>query len=212
MSAHRRTSRILLWRSQVKNPLLPTLTTPANIPSVTLTLTPVTDTDSNVIGFEAVDKVTGSNLVAGIPYAVSDCKIVDQSGIETDQQVVVTVLDTAGHIPQLRIAAEGCNYNNPNAWLPTGTTTVTLTALLDASTTYYVGQVRSSDALCFSSYTFNNLPGSDNEMVQAVKGVAVKMSKYGGGETLTQLVRFDVPHAAGIVDARNCVGVYVKKA
>ena len=48
-------------------------------------------------------------------------------------------------------------------------------------------------------------------MVQAVKGVNVKMSKYGEGNCLTKLVRFDVPHAAGIIDARNCVGVYVKK-
>ena len=196
---------------QTKNPLLPTLKTPATIPTATITLTQVLDADNNVIGFEPVTSVGGTGLVAGIPYAVSDAAIVDQSGIETDQQVVVTVLDAQGNIPELRLTVAGAAYNNPNAWLPAGTTTVTLTPLLDASTTYFVGQVRSSDALCFSSYSFDNLPGSDNEMVQAVKGVAVKMSKYGEGNCLTKLVRFDVPHAGGIIDARNCVGVYVKK-
>lgn len=196
---------------QTKNPLLPTLKTPATIPAATITLTAVEDADGNTIGFEPVDSVGGTGLVAGIPYIVEGASIVDQSGIETSQQAVVTVLDAQGNIPQLRVTIEGQAYNNPNAWVPAGTTTVTLTPMLEANTTYFVGQVRSSDALNFSSYSFDNLPGSDNEMVQAVKGVNVKMSKYGEGNCLTKLVRFDVPHAAGIIDARNCVGVYVKK-
>lgn len=195
---------------QVKNPLLPTLTTPANIPAASITLTAV-QKDGEVVGFEPVDKVSGTGLVAGIPYTVEGAFIVDQSGIETSQSACVTVLDAQGNIPQLRITIQGKGFANPNAWVAEGTTTVTLTPMLEASTTYFVGQCRSSDALCFSSYQFNSLPGSDNEMVQAVKGVYVKMSKYGDGDELEKLVRFDVPHAGGIVDARSCVGIYCKK-
>lgn len=197
---------------QTKNPLLPTLKTPANLPAASITLVAVEDADSNTIGFEPVDSVSGSNLVAGIPYLVSDAYIVDQSGIETDQPVVVTVLNTDGAIPQLRVSIQGKAFNNPNAWVAAGTTEVTLTPMLDASTTYWVGQVRSSDAMCFSVYRFGDLPGSENEMVQTVKEVSVKMSKYGEGNVLTKLVRLDCPTAGGIVDPRNCVGVYIKKA
>jgi hypothetical protein len=42
--------------------------------------------------------------------------------------------------------------------------------------------------------------------------VTVKMSEYGNGTTLTKLVRLDLPYAAGIVDHRCSLTVYVLKA
>ena len=83
-----------------------------------------------------------------------------------------------------------------------------------ASKKYWVGQVRSEEALAYDAYRFEDLPGSsENEDVAAtVGGVTVKMSQYGNGQTLTKAVRLDLPFAAGIVDHRSCATVYILKA
>lgn len=197
--------------SQIRLPVLPVLKTPASIPAASITLTPVTDDADTVIGFEAITKLSGDNLVAGIPYKVVGAKIVDQTGIETDQDVVVTPVDAQGNIMPLYITVAGKGFNSPNAWVEAGTESVTLTPMLDANTEYYVGQVRTSDALAFDTYKFANLPGSENEDVATVGGITVKMSAYGEGNVLEKLIRFDAPHASGVWEPRNCVGVYIKK-
>lgn len=202
---------------QINCALLPTVTI-GSAPTATITLTAVEDGKSNTIGFETVDTITGTNLVPGAVFTTGGAlKIVDQSGIETEQDVQIIVLSTnpegtSAKISPIRITVEGKNTGNPNAWMKAGVSTLTLTSALEAGATYWVGQVRTRDALAYDSYKFENLPGSENEEVATVGGVTVKMSTYGDGTNLTKLVRLDTPHAAGIWEPRSCVAVYIKKA
>ena len=202
---------------QINCALLPTVTI-KNAPTATISLVPVEDGESTTIGFETVDTITGTNLVPGAVFTTGgDLKIVDQSGIETEQDVQIIVLSTnpegtSAKISPIRITVEGKNTGNPNAWMKAGVSTLTLTSALESGATYWVGQVRTRDALAYDSYKFENLPGSENEDVATVGGVTVKMSTYGDGTNLTKLVRLDVPHAAGIWEPRSCVAVYIKKA
>lgn len=201
---------------QINCALLPTVTI-KNAPTATITIVPVQDADTNTIGFETVDTITGTNLVPGAVFTAGGAlKIVDQSGIETEQDVKIIVLSvnaggTSAKISPIRITVEGKNTGNPNAWVKEGVSTLTLTSAL-AVGTYWVGQVRTKESMAFDSYKFENLPGSENEDVATVGGVTVKMSTYGDGTNLTKLVRLDVPHAAGIWDARGAVAVYIKKS
>ena len=202
---------------QINCALLPTVTI-KTAPTATITLTAVKDGESNTIGFETVDTITGTNLVPGAVFTAGGAlKIVDQSGIETEQEVKIIVTEAGadgntGKISPLRISVAGKNTGNPNAWMKAGVETLTLTSALEVGTTYWVGQVRTRDALAYDSYKFENLPGSENEDVATVGGVTVKMSTYGDGTNLTKLVRLDTPHAAGIWEPRSCVAVYIKKA
>ena len=202
---------------QIQCALLPTVTI-KTAPTATITLTAVKDGESNTIGFETVDTITGTNLVPGAVFTTGgDLKIVDQSGIETEQDVQIIVTEAGadgntGKISPLRISVAGKNTGNPNAWMKAGVETLTLTSALEAGATYWVGQVRTKDSMAFDSYKFENLPGSENEDVATVGGVTVKMSTYGDGTNLTKLVRLDTPHAAGIWEPRSCVAVYIKKA
>lgn len=201
---------------QINCALLPTVTI-KSAPTATISLVAVEDGESTTIGFETVDTITGTNLVPGAVFTTGgDLKIVDQSGIETEQEVQIIVLSTneggtSAKISPIRITVEGKNTGNPNAWMKAGVSTLTLTSALEVGT-YWVGQVRTRDALAYDSYKFENLPGSENEDVATVGGVTVKMSTYGDGTNLTKLVRLDVPHAAGIWEPRSCVAVYIKKA
>ena len=201
---------------QINCALLPTVTI-KTAPTATITLTAVKDGESNTIGFETVDTITGTNLVPGAVFTAGGAlKIVDQSGIETEQDVQIIVTEAGadgntGKISPIRITVEGKNTGNPNAWMKAGVETLTLTSALEVGT-YWVGQVRTRDALAYDSYKFENLPGSENEDVATVGGVTVKMSTYGDGTNLTKLVRLDTPHAAGIWEPRSCVAVYIKKA
>ena len=202
---------------QINCALLPTVTI-KSAPTATISLVPVQDGESNTIGFETVDTITGTNLVPGAVFTTGgDLKIVDQSGIETEQDVQIIVLSvnptgTSAKISPIRITVEGKNTSNPNAWMKAGVETLTLTSALEAGATYWVGQVRTKESMAFDSFKFENLPGSENEDVATVGGVTVKMSTYGDGTNLTKLVRLDVPHAAGIWDARGAVAVYIKKS
>ena len=201
---------------QIQCALLPTVTI-KNAPTATISLVPVQDGESTTIGFETVDTITGTNLVPGAVFTAGGAlKIVDQSGIETEQDVQIIVLSanpegTSAKISPLRISVAGKNTGNPNAWMKAGVETLTLTSALEVGT-YWVGQVRTKESMAFDSYKFENLPGSENEDVATVGGVTVKMSTYGDGTNLTKLVRLDTPHAAGIWEPRSCVAVYIKKA
>lgn len=200
--------------TQIELAVLPVISTPASM-TATISLTQVTDADSNVIGFQPVTGITagqGVTLVPGLAYKATGLKVVDGSGLQTEQDYAIITIGADGSIPELRITIDGKGYNNPNAWVEAGTTTLTLTPLLTASKKYWVGQVRTADALAFDDYKFEDLPGSDNEAVATVGGVTVKMSEYGNGTTLTKLVRLDLPYAAGIVEHRGSVTVYILKA
>ena len=199
--------------AQIETPDLPTITTPDSaIPSATISLTAIKDSDNNTIGFEPVDQISGTGLIPGLVYKATGLKVVDQSGIQTEQDVSIIVLDTAGHISPLRITIDGEGCNNPNAWVPSGTSSLSLTAALEAETTYYVMQVRTKDCFTFDTYRFEDLPGSENEEVSVVGGHSVKMSMYGTGNTLNKLVRLDAPYAAGIFEPRGSVTVFLKKS
>lgn len=193
--------------AQVQAPLFPVLTTPA---SQTATITLTADGD----GFKPITSITAGSSVtlkAGLAYKAAGLKVVDCSGMETDQDYIIIVQDASGTIPTLRITKEGKAAHNPNAWVPAGTTSLTLTPILANSTSYYVGQVRTKECLGYDSYKFDDLPGSENEGVGTVGGVTVKMSKYGDGNTLNKLVRLDAPYGAAIVEPRGSVTMYVRK-
>lgn len=200
---------------QINCALLPTVTVPSTAPTATIALEADSDGEGNVVGFKPVSEITGTNLVPGLVFSTGgNLKIVDQSGIETEQEVKVIVLSVdstgkKGTISPLRITVEGKGYGNPNAYVKEGTNAITLTSVLTAGKSYWVGQVRTRDCFAFDSYKFENLPGSENEDAATIGGVTVKMSTYGDGTTLTKLIRLDVPHAAGIWDARSAVAIYV---
>lgn len=213
----------------------------ANASTVGLAVVPTIKTGANIpapgINFESAgenswtaDKVTGTGLYAGLAYKIKDqndnyVKIVDASGIETENDLVVILTPvfesfsdrdggkkvvTKIGIPQIRIAKQGTLEGNPNAWCDKDATSFTAEAILSANSTYVVGQCRAEDNLAFDGYKFKNLPGSENEAVATVGGVTVKMSMYGDGDYLEKLIRLDLPFAAGLMDPRFSVTTYLK--
>jgi hypothetical protein len=218
--------------SQVGLKELPEITTPTSDGmAATITATPSDSGDY----FEEIREISGAGIVKGLAYtaealdsdggSLGNVKIVDRAGLATDQDWVVIAQNKANaagkaKIPYLRIAiqkedADGNLYvpkgeSNPNAWVPAGAASFRLTPILDASTKYAIGQVREESALVFDSYKFNDLPGSENS-VKTVGGVTVKMSRYGDGQCLNEMVRIDAPYAAALPVARDAVVVYFKK-
>ena len=202
---------------------IPSLTTP--------TVSPTSITNGFVI--DAITPAQGENLVAGIPYRIKDqggnyVKIVDPSGLETDQDLVIittAVFDgydsrangkkvkTKVGIPQIRITKQGAAAGNPNAWCDANASTFTLELLtgITAGKTYKIGQTRLVDSLAFDGYKFKNLPGSENEAVATVGGVTAKMSMYGDGDYLEKMIRIDLPFGAGLMDPRFSVTTYLEQ-
>lgn len=223
---------------QVQCAVLPVLTTPADM-SATISLTnggnALAGTEKFADPVSSITAGSGVTLKPGFAYKAAGLKVVDPSGLLTDQDYIIIVDGANGHIPELRIAIGGAGTenistlgftgtvtangvqvpngdgaNNPNAWVPAGTTSLTLTPILTASKSYWVGQVRTDTCLAYDSYRFGKLPGSEEESA-SVLGTTIKMSEYGNGTTLQRLVRFDAPFAAGIVDPRYSVTVYIQK-
>lgn len=218
--------------SQVELKELPEIATPAAA-GMTATITAVASESGDY--FEEIREISGTGIVKGLAYTVEaldsdgetlgNVKIVDRAGLSTDQDWVViaqTKANAAGKakIPYLRIAiqkedADGNLYvpkgeSNPNAWVPADTASFKLTPILEASTKYVIGQVRSESALVFDSYRFADLPGSENS-VKTLGGVTVKMSRFGDGKCINEMVRIDAPYAAALPVARDAVVVYFKK-
>lgn len=195
----------------LEDDVLPTLKTGASIPEVTITLVPVEDADNNVIGFEPVDSVSGSNLIPGLAYKIEEAKIVDNTGIESQKQNVIAIVqDTAGHIPQLRISIEGQNFGNPNAWVPAGTQSLTLTPILEAKTIYALSQTRLKEVFAYDSYKFGGIPGTDTEDYGSAGNHSVRMTIGGNAKSLTKLVRLDSPSASGLFEPRGSVTGFLK--
>jgi hypothetical protein len=176
------------------------------------------DADSNALGFNTVTKITAAGgLIPGLVYKAAGLKVVDCNGIQTgsDYAIVVTKVNAAGtegEISPLRITLDGKAFNNANAWVPTGTTTLTLVSMLEAETTYYVQQARAKEALIFDSYKWENVPSSDEEIVNTVGNRSLKMTMFGKAGNLNKFVRLDAPYAAGCWEPRLCCLVLVKKA
>lgn len=180
-----------------------------------ITLTPIVDANGVTVGYEPVTNIGATTK--GWAFGVSGVKIVDKTGMWTDQDRIVIAKNAAGDIAELRIAVEGQTpVNNPNAWVAAGFAgTLTFTLLKDEQGNtldgeFYVGQVRTETALGFDTYKFDDLPGSENE-TQDFQGISVKMSSYGDGYKMQSLVRLDIPHAVCLPDARESVVMYFHK-
>ena len=192
--------------SQVECQGLPKITTPSAMNfSVSLT-------DVSGIGFAPVTagSITGGVHNASIPFRAEGLKVVDVNGMETDQDYIVFA-DENGKIPELRITVEGQGYGNPNAWVESGTSTLTFEPLLASGTKYEVGQVRIADALKFDTYKFNHVPSTEEIGTETVDGV--RLEAIAGGNILdrTSVARIDCPFMAGLPETRQSVTVFIKK-
>lgn len=214
--------------------VVPTITTPDTLPNATLVAGTSAGDDSFV--FDGIQgATTGDTLFEGMAYKVVDnnsnpVKIVDPSGIETEQELVVIVskvpygYDNRSNgkkvlyrlgIPQIRIAKQGTAEGNPNAWCDASATSFTLRPVLTAGKKYVIGQTRLEKAFIWDGYKFKNLPGSENsegpmEGIGNARGVTVKMSQYGDGEYLEKLLRLDLPFGCGVVDPRLSVTSFLQ--
>lgn len=173
----------------------------------------VLDADNVAQGFAEIKQISGTNLVKGAMFTVAGLKIVDESGLQTQVPFHIIVTDvnaagTAGQISPLRITLDGKGFGNPNAWVPTGTESLTLVAALKANTDYVIGEVRSEDCLAYDTYQFDVLPGSQDEFVSTVGGSSIKMRIFGDGTNLNKLYRLDSTYAAALYEPREAVVLY----
>lgn len=193
----------------------------------TITLTAVTDSNSNNIGCAAIKAAVSANnskkFIKGGAYSVSGLYIRNAAGQETNQPFVIIIQESknggsgvTASIPEIRIAAAGTGYNNANAWmsqsaLDSAITTgyLTLTPMLTGAKHYAVGQCRTETALGFDQYRFGNLPGSENSDVATAGNVTIKMGEFGDGKNGVKLVRLDFPFVAKIFDVRESVTTYL---
>lgn len=169
----------------------------------------VTLTDVSGKGFEPITSVSGTGLKAGWAFSAEGLKVVGKDGIQTEQDYAI-IVDKDGKIPELRITVDGQAFGNPNAWVASGTTALTLSPILNEDDKYFVGQVRTQKALGVDTYKFDDLPGSENA-TETVDGISIKMSQYGNGTNMTVLGRLDAPYAFTLPDPREAVTVYFKK-
>lgn len=169
----------------------------------------VTLTDVSGKGFEPITSVSGTGLKAGWAFSANGLKVVGKDGIQTDQDYAI-IVDKDGKIPELRITVDGQAFGNPNAWVASGTSALTLSPILTEGSKYYVGQVRTQKALGVDTYKFEDLPGSENA-TETVDGISIKMSQYGNGTNMTVLGRLDAPYAFTLPEPREAVTVYFAK-
>lgn len=221
--------------SCVEQVLMPIVKMPSTMDTApTITFTAVKETIngvSTIVGY-TVGAVTKSDnaktLDEGAAYAVPGVYLLDESGMETDQPLVVIlhkivtgttkgVLTESVGIEDLRVTAKGFSTGVPNVWVDpatfdsgSATTTVTLSALLGASKHYQVGQVRTEDALCFDSYSFSDLPSSRTENVGVDGPITLKCMEFGDGKNGVQLTRIDAPYLSKIWEPRRAVTTYVE--
>ena len=203
--------------SQIACPVLPVIEMSANMDTApTVTLTAITDSNSNVIGYEPFSKLTSSGGSAtfepGAIYKISGLKIVDPSGIETEQDLEVKVLDAQGHIPEVRITVGGKGCNNPNAWVSAafGSTTQTFSAGLTAGKKYQIGICRIDDSLCYDAYKFADLPSGKMDSVGVDGSTVMKMMSFGNAKQGTELTRIDSPYVADIFEPRLACTTYLQ--
>lgn len=217
----------------VSLPGLPVLDTTGMDAAPTIAGEVVTDASSNVIGIKPIKTITGSgtgSVIPGVPYKLSGLKIVDEGGIETNQDYIVIpvsevyydadgVRQTRVVIPSLRISAKGKAYGNPNACMTaaaisaatsTGTATFTLTPILTASKHYQVGQYRLAKALSFTKMTYKNLPAAKQDNVGVGEFVSLKMQSAPEVLNGVEYFRIDMPFCACMPENRQGVGLYLQ--
>jgi hypothetical protein len=219
--------------SCVEQALLPTVKLSANADTApTLTFTPVKE-GSTIVGY-TVGALTasgaGKTIEEGAAYVVPGVYLLDESGMETDQPLVVIVhkvisgtskgtLTEALGIEDLRVTAKGYSEGTPNVWVdPTTfdststTTTVTCSFIpgMGAGKNYIVGQCRIDDALVFDSYSFSDLPSSRQENVGNEGPITLKAMAFGDGKNGVQMTRIDAPYLATMWEPRRSVVTFVE--
>ena len=178
--------------------------------SATVSFSPVSGEGSKsatVVGFEPL--VSAAGLKKGQPYKIDGLKIVNLNGVQTDQDFVI--IPTAdGKFPEIRITVDGEAYNNPNAWVATGVTGGNAENMLTSGKEYYVGQIRTEDAVGFDTYTFDRIPGTE-ETTEDVKNIRIKCSIGGDNIKGESSVVFRAPYAVTLPEQRKAVVAYFEK-
>lgn len=178
--------------------------------SATVSFSPVSGEGSKsgtVVGFEPL--VSAAGLKKGQPYKIDGLKVVNLNGVQTDQDFVI--IPTAdGKFPEIRITVDGEAYNNPNAWVATGVTAGNAVNMLTSGKEYYVGQIRTEDAVGFDTYTFDRIPGTE-ETTEDVKNIRIKCSIGGDNIKGESSVVFRAPYAVTLPEARKAVVAYFEK-
>jgi hypothetical protein len=217
--------------SHVNMPGMPILDTTGMGTSVTISADVVKDASNNIIGVKPIRTATAGSgtLFAGLAYKVNGLKVVDEGGVETNQDYVIIVnkervYDSEGtpsdvtYIPQIRITASGKGYGNPNAHMSasaigsatTGTTvTLSLTPILTASKHYQVGQLRNAKALSFDAQKFDDLPAAKQENVGAGEFITLKMQSAPVILNGVEYFRIDLPYVSKIFEPRQSVTTYL---
>lgn len=222
--------------SCVEQVLMPIVEMPSDMDDApTITFTAVQE-GGVTVGFTA-GAVTASSaskkLIDGAAYEVPGVYLLDESGMETDQPLTVILhqkftgkatasatednhgkLAEAQGIEDLRITVAGKSYGTPNVYVKaafgTSTKTVTLTPLLTAGSKYQVGQVRTSDALVFDSYTFDDLPSSRTQDTGVDGPISLRCMEFGDGKQGVKLTRIDAPFLAVTFEPRRSVTTFVE--
>jgi hypothetical protein len=217
--------------SHVNMPGMPILDTTGMGTSVTISADVVKDASNNIIGIRPISTATAGSgsLFAGLAYKVNGLKVVDEGGVETNQDYVIIVnkervYDSEGtpsdvtYIPQIRITASGKGYGNPNAHMSaaaigsatTGSiVTLSLTPLLTASKHYQVGQLRNAKALSFDAQKFDDLPAAKQENVGAGEFITLKMQSAPVILNGVEYFRIDLPYVSKIFEPRQSVTTYL---
>jgi hypothetical protein len=217
--------------SHVNMPGMPILDTTGMGTSVTISADVVKDASNNIIGVKPISTATAGSgtLFAGLAYKVNGLKVVDEGGVETNQDYVIIVnkervYDSEGtpsdvtYIPQIRITASGKGYGNPNAHMSaaaidsatTGSiVTLSLTPLLTASKHYQVGQLRNAKALSFDAQKFDDLPAAKQENVGAGEFITLKMQSAPVILNGVEYFRIDLPYVSKIFEPRQSVTTYL---
>lgn len=232
----------------VEQALMPKITLSANADTApTITFTKVVDDNGNIIGYTAgalTASGAGKTLEEGAAYKVPGVYLLDESGVETNQELVlivhkkITGLLTStvngevvitkanqGKLAEVLgtedifVTAKGESFGTPNVWVdPTtfdsGSSTTTVTcAFVDgmgAGKSYWVGQVRTDDALTFDAYTYEDLPGSRRENVGNDGPVVLKAMSFGDGKNGVELTRIDVSYIATVFEPRRNVVTFTE--
>lgn len=178
--------------------------------SATVSFSPVSGEGSKsatVVGFEPL--VSAAGLKKGQPYKIDGLKIVNLNGVQTDQDFVI--IPTAdGKLPEIRITVDGEAHNNPNAWVATGVTGGNAKNMLTYGKEYYVGQIRTEDAVGFDTYMFDRIPGTE-ETTEDVKNIRIKCSIGGDNIKGESSVVFRAPYAVTLPEQRKAVVAYFEK-
>ena len=82
--------------------------------------------------------------------------------------------------------------------------------MLTSGKEYYVGQIRTEDAVGFDTYTFDRIPGTE-ETTEDVKNIRIKCSIGGDNIKGESSVVFRAPYAVTLPEQRKAVVAYFEK-